>query len=321
MIINTNETGLIDCSGLKMWSKKADDKIRSTFNKKSSSVSLKLSPEGIAKAQSQAEQNEMIQEKAKTGNAPVVVQDFNRTGYASIDNTIIDSLHGVSNEIRQYAYDIINNDFLVNSAEHMSEDERQELVSLGLSEAQFISDNYLSGDNSKDFMEAMKKIAGIAANGVREEDDTMDYGGIYCTNVTENGHTVQITDSVAMMKRFRPEMYEEYRSIQKECNENNNTDCLKAASKLLVKFMNELASEQPDAFKQFEKEGLEKLEQSSDKDVRDTFKHVDTKGIQNFVDALKQLQGSGQFAEFSLLTNRIGTIINRLMPADGRFGA
>lgn len=321
MIINTNETGLIDCSGLKMWSKKADDKIRSTFNKKSSSVSLKLSPEGIAKAQSQAEQNEMIQEKAKTGNAPVVVQDFNRTGYASIDNAIIDSLHGVSDEIRQYAYDIINNDFLVNSAEHMSEDERQELVSLGLSEAQFISDNYLSGDNSKDFMEAMKKIAGIAANGVQEEDGTMDYGGIYCTNVTENGHTVQITDSVAMMKRFRPEMYEEYRSIQKECNENNNTDCLKAASKLLVKFMNELASEQPDAFKQFEKEGLEKLEQSSDKDVRDTFKHVDTKGVQNFVDALKQLQGSGQFTEFSLLTNRIGTIINRLMPADGRFGA
>lgn len=123
------------------------------------------------------------------------------------------------------------------------------------------------------------------------------------------------------MKRFRPDMYEEYLAIEKNWNETKNRDCLKASAKLTLKFINEMMEKQPDAFKQFQKEGFEKLKQASDKEVRDTFKHVDTKGVQNFVDALIKLQGSGQFAEFSSLTNRIGTIINTLMPADGRFGA
>lgn len=116
-------------------------------------------------------------------------------------------------------------------------------------------------------------------------------------------------------------MYEEYLAIEKNWNETKNRDCLKASAKLTLKFINEMMEKQPDAFKQFQKEGFEKLKQASDKEVRDTFKHVDTKGVQNFVDALIKLQGSGQFAEFSSLTNRIGTIINTLMPADGRFGA
>lgn len=55
MIINASETGLIDCFGLKMWSKKADEKIRSSFDQKKASVSLELSPElislGISEAQ------------------------------------------------------------------------------------------------------------------------------------------------------------------------------------------------------------------------------------------------------------------------------
>ncbi len=206
MIINASETGLIDCFGLKMWSKKADEKIRSSFDQKKASVSLELSLEGKAKSQyHQTVAATAVQEERRTGNAPETARDFNRTGYAHIDNTIIDSLHGVSTETRQYVYDMINNDFLIRHAEHISEDERQDLISQGLSEAQFIADNYLSGDNAKDFMGAIKKMAGIAANGIREEDGTMDYGGIYHTNITENGYTVQISNTVGMMKRFRPD--------------------------------------------------------------------------------------------------------------------
>ena len=85
--------------------------------------------------------------------------------------------------------------------------------------------------------------------------------------------------------------------------------------------MNEVVVKKPNMYKQFEKEGLEKLEQVSEKDVRDTFQHVETKGAQNFVDALTHLQGSGQFNAFSSLMNRLDTIISLLTPANGRFGA
>lgn len=322
MIINANETGLIDFSGLKKWSKTTDEKIRSSFKEKKDSVSLELSPEGKTKSQyHQPVATKAVQEEIRTGCAPETARDFNRTGYAHIDNTIIDSLNGVSIETRQYVYDMINSDILINDASNISEDERQELISLGLSEAQFIADNYLSGDNAKDFMGAIKKMAGIAANGIREEDGTMDYGGIYNNNVTENGYTVQITNTAAMIKRFRPDMYEELRSIEKGEQGGDVWERLRASAKILNKFANEVIAKQPNMYRQFEKEGLERLEQASEKDVRDTFQHVETKGVQNFVDALTQLHGSGQFNAFSSLTNRLSTVISLLTPVIGRFGA
>lgn len=321
MVINANETGLIDYSGLKTWSKTTDEKIRSSFKEKKNSISLKLSPEGKAKSLNhQTVATKTVQEKKRTGCAPETARDFNRTGYAHIDNTIIDSLNGVSTETRQYVYDMINSDILIQDASNISEDERQELISLGLSEAQFIADNYLSGDNAKDFMGAIKKMAGIAANGVREEDGIMDYGGIYSTNITENGYTVQITDSLAMMKRLRPDMYKEFRSIEKEYQGKDIKEKAKAAVKILQRFTNEVLTKQPNVYKQYEKEGLERLEEASEKDVRDTFQHVETKGVQNFIDALMRMQGSGQFNVFSSLTNRLDTVISLLSSANGRFG-
>lgn len=293
--------------------------------KRLSEVSLQLSTEGKAKARSagsaqtvqseqseQTEQTKEVQQEVRTGKAPVVARDLERTGYASIDNTIIDSLNGVSDDIRQYAYDIVRNDFLIDNAGDMSEEERQELISLGLSEAQFIADNYLSGENAEDFMTAIKKVAGIAANATREEDGTMDYGGIYSRNHTENGYTVEITDSIGIIKRFCPDVYKEYKALQKELKETHDTErIVKEVAKLLAGTINELVREQPEAFKQFEKAGLERFEKASENDVKDTFRSVDTKNTKTFIQALMQMKEENGFSIFPSLTNRLNAVIEQ----------
>lgn len=319
MNINVNDLApgaLLDLTALNAKGKKADEKIRATFADKSAAASLKLSVEGKAKVQSaqstQSAQTQAVQRQVRTGTAPVVARDLERTGYASIDNTIIDSLNGVSDDVRQYAYDIVREDFLIDNAGDMSEEERQNLISLGLSEAQFIADNYLSGDNAKDFMTAIKKVAGIAARATREEDGTMDYGCIYSRNHTENGYTVEITDSIGMMKRFRPDLYEEYKSLQKELKETHDTErIVKECAKLTNRFMNEYMVEHPNAWEQFKKEGLKRLEETSEKDVKDTFQNVETKSVKGFIEALMQMQNRNLFSGFPLLTNRLNSVIGQ----------
>ena len=327
MNINVNDTkigSLLDLSELDTKSKKTDEKIRSILGEKEPiAATLKLSQEGKTAASAktegkQTEQSGAVQQKKP--QAALNIRDLVRTGYASIDNAIIDSLNGVSDEVRQYAYDIVRNDFLLENAAGISESERQDLISLGLSEAQFVADNYLSGDNAKAFMTAMKKVAGIAAGGDREEDGTMDYDIIYKTDPayqTKDGYTFThgSIDDVKMMKRYRPEMYKEYKALQKEFKENENRDSYdygKQFAKLLLRFVNEIMAEQPGAFKEFERDGQKRLEEMSDKNVRDTFKNVETNSVQNFFQSLMQMQKGNAFSPFPTLTNRINTIIGQL---------
>lgn len=313
--INVNDTkigSLLDYSDLNLRTEKADEKIRSTFGKKEPAASLKLSKEGKAAAKAQSSQKVQTSTVQKAKKAPWVKRDLVRTGYASIDNTIIDSLNGVSDEIRQYAYDIVRNDFLLDNAEGISEDERQDLISLGLSEAQYVADNYLSGDNANAFMAAMKKVAGIAAGGVREEDGTMDYGGIYRRDITQDGYTVEITDELKIIKQYRPEAYKEIIALRKEYEKTNDKDRFEDYVKPFLKAINEIAREEPDAWVKSEGDGLKRLERVSDKNVKTTFRNVDTKGTQNFIQALMQMQKGNAFSPFSTLTNRINTILGHL---------
>ena len=138
----------MDLSELDTKSKKTDEKIRSIFGEKEPiAATLKLSQEGKTAASAKTEGKQTEQSGAVQQKKPQIIlniRDLVRTGYASIDNAIIDSLNGVSDEVRQYAYDIVRNDFLLENAAGISESERQDLISLGLSEAQFVADNYRS---------------------------------------------------------------------------------------------------------------------------------------------------------------------------------
>lgn len=329
MNVNANDLligSLLDASELKMLSRKTDEKIRSSFGKKEPlGVALKISREAKEKAQSDtAVQTRAVRQQAALpeGHAPEVKRDLVRTGYASIDNTIIDSLNGVSDEIRQYAYDIVRNDLLLSDVSGISEEERQELISLGMTEAQFVADNYLSGENAEAYMTAMGRVAGIAANGVRDEDGIMDYGGLYKTNITENGYTVEITDTSRMMKQYRPEMYAQSKALEKEianAKEEDKIPLLRKYAKLGLDFMKEMIDKQPEAFKQFERQQMKRLEELPEAEVTDAFRDAETKGVKNFMNALMQIQMKNQqaFSAFPALTNRIHSILSQFYTQEG----
>ena len=90
------------------------------------------------------------------------------TGYARIDNAILDALQGQSEEVRSGVYDIIRNDLLPHDVHGLSEEDRKALNGLGVAKAEYIADNFLDKDVKDSFMEAIRSAARIGLNGKRE---------------------------------------------------------------------------------------------------------------------------------------------------------
>lgn len=215
--------------------------------------------------------------------------------------------------MRQYAYDIVRYDFLRYSKGDMSEDERQDLIALGLKEAEYISDNYLSGTDAEEFMNAMKKVAGIAAGGVEGKNGVMDYGLPQNRNmVDKNGHTIQTTDTVGMMKQYSPETYKRYSELVDEFGQTGDKDKLIASMRLMIQFVVDTAKSDPGAVDRYEKGIARKVSNLSDKDVKHTFDDVDTASSQRFINSIKKMQHNSSMAHGVSYEGRIKEIFSRI---------
>lgn len=272
---------------------------------KGSAASLEISDAGKEMAANRVIETTSIPRKAFT--------DLERTGYEAIDNKIIDSLKNVDADVRQYAYDIVRYDFLRYSKGDMSEDERQDLIALGLKEAEYISDNYLSGTDAEEFMNAMKKVAGIAAGGVEGKNGVMDYGLPQNRNmVDKNGHTIQTTDTVGMMKQYSPETYKRYSELVDEFGQTGDKDKLIASMRLMIQFVVDTAKSDPGAVDRYEKGIARKVSNLSDKDVKHTFDDVDTASSQRFINSIKKMQHNSSMAHGVSYEGRIKEIFSRI---------
>ncbi len=273
--------------------------------KKGSAASLEISDEGKEMAANRVIETTSIPHKVFT--------DLVRTGYEAIDNKIVDALKNVEEDVRQYAYDIVRYDFLRYSKGDMSEDERQDLIALGLKEAEYISENYLSGTDAEEFMNAMKKVAGIAAGGVEGKNGVMDYGLPQNREmVDKNGHTIHTTDTVGMMKEYSPETYKKYSSLLNEFGQTGDKDKLIASMKLMIQFVVDTAKSDPGAVDRYEKGIAKKVSNISDKDVRHTFDDVDTASSKRFINSLKNMQHNNLGGHGVSYTNRIKQIFSRM---------
>ncbi|MDE7332229.1 MAG: hypothetical protein K2O16_08290 [Lachnospiraceae bacterium] len=119
------------------------------------------------------------------------------------DAKLRESLKGMGEEMIDAAYAIIDTDFLPHDIGNMTEEERQDLISLGMEKAKYLAKDM--GSQGAKFLEAMGTIAQYGMNGKADEHGKVTY------DIKEgpmagapDGH-ICVSE---LMKRIDPEAYE-----------------------------------------------------------------------------------------------------------------
>lgn len=268
------------------------EKIEAQFAKDSDAATVEISSTGKKLSYEVQKQDKPALQTEALGNNRNVIRSLVRTGYASIDNAIVDSLKDVSAEVRQSAYDIVRHDMLRTYTSGMTEDERQDGISLGLAKAQYIADNYLEKEDADKFMTAMKKVAGIAAEGVADSTGKLSYDmpGQNNVMVDSSGHTIENTDTIGMMKKYDPDKYSQWTSLKDQFKATGNKDFLIESMKVEIQFILDNAKKNPNAAEEYEREQKARVDSLSDDKVSKTFDKVKTTSYEDFMNSLKGIQ-------------------------------
>ena len=137
------------------------------------------------------------------------------TGYARIDNAIIDALNGKSGELKDDVYDIIRNNLVPHHVHGLEEEDRLALISLGVEKAQYLADQVMDGETKTSFMEAIRSIAKIGTAGTHVGDCEMAYNVKHAIGFDGTGHVMEnpLDEYLFAMERLSPGDYETYRNM------------------------------------------------------------------------------------------------------------
>lgn len=149
----------------------------------------------------------------KNQQIPIIIPNI------QTNDLLVQSLKGTSQEVVDAVYDTIEKDLLNKNLGNLSEEERQQIIALGLEKSKYIAANYLQGEQAGNFLKAMETIAKYALNGTKNEDGTISYH-------IENGPLVGAPDDYInkfdLMKMKDPETYEKYAKNLREALETND---------------------------------------------------------------------------------------------------
>ncbi|AWB44957.1 hypothetical protein DCC85_12500 [Paenibacillus sp. CAA11] len=81
-------------------------------------------------------------------------------GTSEINQSLTQVLQGQSEQVTDAVYSMIQSNFM--PTETLSEDQRSGLIELGLSQAKYIADQYMSGSQAEEFLNTINTIATIA---------------------------------------------------------------------------------------------------------------------------------------------------------------
>lgn len=139
------------------------------------------------------------------------------TGYARIDNAITDALKGKSQELKDNVYDIIRSDLLRHNVHGLEESDRMALISLGVEKAEYLADNFMDDKSKSSFMEAIRSIAKIGAEGKRVGTCTMEYNVKHIVEIDGDGyvHDSNSEQWLFAMEKSDPEAFETYNKLMK----------------------------------------------------------------------------------------------------------
>lgn len=207
------------------------------------------------------------------------------SGLFEVDKTIATVLENCTKEEKGFVYDIIRQNFLVENANGMTEEERQANISLGMKKAEYAANHFIPAGSKKAFLDAMESVAKLASAGTAAEDGTMDYGVRKKSWLGEGDDLVYTDDPLDIMCRMDKDAYAEYEKINADSsNKNRALDALK----YMMKWYVGAVQENPKLVEQYNKQSEEYVEETvKNREVDNTFADVKVSSKQAFLESLK----------------------------------
>lgn len=219
------------------------------------------------------------------------------SGIYNVDKTIATAIQNGNKEEQGFVYDIIRQNFLVEDANNMSEEERQANISLGMKKAEYAAENFVPEDKKQDFLKAMQDIAKLASAGKKDENGIMDYGINQIKYLGHGSNLVATTNVLDMMKKTDSKAYKEYQQL------GNSEDTAFHQLKNLTNWYADSVSKNQNLVQNYEKKNDDYISDLLKKQsVSKAFDKLDTTSKTAFLDSLKKMQSEG--SNFSSLIQR-----------------
>lgn len=192
------------------------------------------------------------------------------------------SLKGADEQTSDAAYYVIYHNFLPHNIGDLTEDERQELISVGLEEAKYLSER-LDAEKAGLFMEAMTTIAKYGMNGKTDADGKVTYD-IRWGSVA--GAPDDYMSSWEMMKKIAPDQYQLYDSMMNEAIKKKDNALLLKAFKAAIEWEINAYKTNPKPFEDVKKEQLDWVNSMNNTQLKYDYVNADRTDLQTFMDSM-----------------------------------
>lgn len=209
------------------------------------------------------------------------------SGMYAADKAVASAVEHCSKEEQGFVYDIIRQNFLIESRGSMTEAERQANISLGMKKAEYAAGNFIPESSRKSFLEAMESIAELAGAGKADQNGSMDYGIAKGRYLGHGSNLVYTTSAVDMMRTMDKEAYAGYQKIDR------NEDGGLAALKYLTKWYAGAVRKNPSMVDDYEKQSEEYITKNvKGRKTDKTFADIKTGSKATFLESLKAFQSN-----------------------------
>lgn len=215
------------------------------------------------------------------------------------------SLEGADEKIVDAVYSVIKDNFLPHNIGDLTEDERQELISVGLEKAKYLA-GHLDETKVDTFMDAMSTIAKYGMNGKTANDGNVTYDIRWGAMV---GAPEDYISTGALMKKIAPEQYKNYQSMLDKAIEKNDSLIWQKAAKFAIDWEMNAYSKNPKPFEDAKDEQI-KWQSNIDKtQLRNDYANTNRNDLQAFMDSILNQRNNLSYA---YLLNNLNLFANIL---------
>lgn len=269
------------------------------FKELGSGVSIELSEEGLAKLNkklseikndnpdmhilSDEEKVKFLQESIKPLRArhPIIPN-------IKTNDKLVKGLAGADKNVADAAYSIIQNDLIPHNVGTMTEDERQELILVGLEKAKYLADG-LDEDKAGLFMDAMNTIAKYGINGTLDSQGNVTYDIRWGALV---GAPDDYINTNELMKKIAPKEYAACSAMMAEGLQKNDNHLIANAIRYMIDWEMQAYRKNPQPFENEKQEQVNWVKGVENTIIPDTYSRTDRSSLQSLTNSiLEQNQG------------------------------
>ena len=219
------------------------------------------------------------------------------------------SLKGAGRNTVEAAYTIIEKNFLPHNIGSMTEQERRELIAVGLEQAQYLAGGMDAG-KAELFMDAMTTVAKYGVNGKTDTLGNVKYDIRWGAMA---GAPDDYISTGEMMRRLAPEQYKTYSAMLEEGFAKKDDRLVGDALKHLIGWESESYRKNPERFEEEKKKQAEWKKGVENTKIESAYRNTDKTDIGFFTDSI---MGQSRFLDRDFLLRNLREFADILAGGD-----